>query len=179
MIRVFRVFVPTSVLALIISETVIIFFCFFLASYIMIDVDPEVFLLYDGGLSRMTLVVASVLLGLYFQNLYNDFRIRSRIILLQQLCLVVGMVFLLQALLTYVNPNLMMPRWLMIIGCAMLLVLLPIWRIVYTTVVFKALGSERVLFLGTNAVAREVADTIVGHPELGIAAVGFVDDALS
>ena len=42
MIRVFRVFVPTSVLALIISETVIIFFCFFLASYIMIDVDPEV-----------------------------------------------------------------------------------------------------------------------------------------
>ncbi len=104
MVRVFKVFVPTSILALIVSEIVIIFSCFLIASYVMVDVDPEVFLLYDGGLARLSIVVGSVMLGLYFQDMYNEFRVRSRLQLVQQLCLVVGIVFLFQALLTYLNP---------------------------------------------------------------------------
>jgi sugar transferase (PEP-CTERM system associated) len=176
MIRVFRVFVPASVLALIVSELVIITSCFILASYFMVDVDPEVFLLYDGGLGRLGLVVASVMLGLYFQDLYSDFRIRSRIELFQQVCLVIGLVFILQAVLTYVDPELMMPRWLMMMGCGMVLVFLPVWRLLYTSLVFKAFGAERVLFLGTNAVARAIAEQLQERPELGIAPLGFVDD---
>src|SRR5689334_6712807 len=110
MIRLFRVFVPTSVIALIISEVVLIFSCFILASYIVLDSDPEVYLRYDGGLQKMSLVVLSVTLGLYFQDLYTDLRVRSKVALVQQLCLVIGMVFFLQALLTYVNQNLMVSR---------------------------------------------------------------------
>src|SRR5689334_6411447 len=119
MIRLFRVFVPTSVIALILSETILIFSCFILASYIVLESDPQVFLLYDGGLLRVSLVVISVMLGLYFQNLYNNFRVRSKVILIQQLCLVIGIVFFTQALLTYVSPSLMMSRWIMILGCGM------------------------------------------------------------
>src|SRR5438270_8252283 len=111
MIRIFRVFVPTSVLALIVSETILIFSCFILSSYFVLDADPEVFLLYDGGLLRVTLVVLSVMLGLYFQDLYTNFRVRSKLVLVQQLCLVIGIVFFSQALLTYVSPSLMMSRW--------------------------------------------------------------------
>ena len=105
MIRLFRVFVPTSVVALVVSEVILIFACFIIATYLIVDSDPQVFLLYDGGLSRITLVVVSVLLGLYFQDLYNDFRIRSKTLLIQQLCLVIGLVFFSQALLTYVNRD--------------------------------------------------------------------------
>src|SRR5262245_60204923 len=115
MIRLFRVFVPTSVVALLISEVVLIFSCFIIASYLVLDTDPEIFLLYDGGLQRMSLVVASMMLGLYFQDLYTNLRIRSRVALVQQLCLVIGIVFLLQAFLTYISPNLMMSRWVMIV----------------------------------------------------------------
>jgi sugar transferase (PEP-CTERM system associated) len=176
MIRVFRVFVPASVLALIVSELVIITSCFILASYIMIDVDPEVFLLYDGGLGRLMLVVASVMLGLYFQDLYSQFRIRSRVELFQQICLVIGLVFILQAVLTYVDPNLMMPRWLMMMGCGLVLIFVPTWRLLYTTLVLRAFGAERVLFLGTNAVARAIAMELHARPEMGIAPIGFVDD---
>jgi sugar transferase (PEP-CTERM system associated) len=179
MIRVFRVFVPASVLALIVSELVIIASSFILASYFTVDVDPEVFLLYDGGLGRLALVVGSVMLGLYFQDLYSDFRIRSRIELIQQVCLVIGLVFILQAVLTYVDPDLMMPRWLMMLGCGLVLLFLPMWRLVYTTLVFRAFGAERVLFLGTNQVARAIANELQARPELGIAAIGFVDDSVT
>ncbi len=58
MIRLFRVFVPTSVIALLVSELILIFSCFILASYLVLDTDPEVFLLYDGGFQKMGLVVS-------------------------------------------------------------------------------------------------------------------------
>lgn len=176
MIRLFRVFVPTSVLALILSETVLIFCCFILATYYSLESDPEVFLLYDGGLMRMSLVVLSVMLGLYFQNLYTDFRIRSRIGLFQQLCLVIGIVFITQALLTYVSPGLMMSRSIMLLGCGGILLAVPAWRLLFTNFVFKALGAERILFLGSNSVALEIAHQLRDHPELGYSGVGFVVD---
>ena len=176
MIRLFRVFVPTSVVALVLSEVILIFACFIIATYLVVDSDPQVFLLYDGGLSRITLVVVSVLLGLYFQDLYNDFRIRSKTLLIQQLCLVIGLVFFSQALLTYVNRDLMMSRWVMITGCLMLLVLIPAWRLLYVGVVFRALGAQKLLFLGTNSVALEIAARLVDHPQLGLAGLGFIDN---
>ena len=176
MIRLFRVFVPTSVVALVLSEIVLIFACFIISTYLVVDSDPQVFLLYDGGLSRITLVVVSVLLGLYFQDLYNDFRIRSKTLLIQQLCLVIGLVFFSQALLTYINRDLMLSRWVMITGCLMLLVLIPAWRLLYVGVVFRALGAQKLLFLGTNSVALEIAARLVDHPQLGLAGLGFIDD---
>ena len=176
MIRLFRVFVPTSVVALVLSEVVLIFACFVVSTYLVVDSDPQVFLFYDGGLSRITLVVVSVMLGLYFQDLYNDFRIRSKTLLIQQLCLVIGLVFFSQALLTYVNRDLMMSRWVMIFGCLMLLVLIPAWRLLYVGVVFRALGAQKLLFLGTNSVALEIAARLIDHPQLGLTSCGFVDN---
>lgn len=176
MIRLFRVFVPTSVVALVLSEVILIFACFIISTYLVVESDPQVFLFYDGGLSRITLVVVSVMLGLYFQDLYNDFRIRSKTLLVQQLCLVIGLVFVSQALLTYVNRDLMMSRWVMIFGCLMLLVLIPAWRMLYVGVVFRALGAQRLLFLGTNSVALEIAARLIDHPQLGLTTVGFVDN---
>src|SRR5260370_8175004 len=99
MIRLFRVFVPTSVIALLVSELILIFSCFILASYLVLDTDPEVFLLYDGGFQKMGLVVASVMLGLYFQDLYTDLRIRPRSVLVRQLYLVTAIFSFLHSLL--------------------------------------------------------------------------------
>ena len=47
MIRIFRVFVPTSILALLASEGCLIFGCFFLPAYLDPDIDPEMFMAYD------------------------------------------------------------------------------------------------------------------------------------
>src|SRR5712692_5416505 len=101
MVRVFRVFVPTSVLALLISEVVLIFTCYTTATFLVLDSDPSIYLLSEGGLWRILAVVGCVMLGLYFHDLYTRFRIESRIMLFQQVCLVVGIAFLTQALFTY------------------------------------------------------------------------------
>ena len=169
---------PTSVIALLVSETVLIFSCYLLASFLTLDVDPQVYLLYDDGLARISIVVACLMVGIYLHDLYTQFRIRSRILLFQQLCLIVGIAFLTQALLSYLKlADWTVPKWQMIIGSAFTLALLPAWRVFYSGVVLKALGLERVLFLGSSQSAREIAGYLLANPESGLVSIGYVDDA--
>jgi sugar transferase (PEP-CTERM system associated) len=178
MVRLFRVFIPASVLGLLISEAVLIFSCYVVASFLLLETDPQIFLLYDAGLWRILLVVACIMLALYFNDLYWQFRIRSRLLLVQQMCFVVGIAFLTQALLTYVHrPEWTIPKWIMIYGSGLALVTLPMWRILYGSLIMHhALGAQRILFLGTSAVVRDVAAEILERPEFGLATIGYVDD---
>jgi len=174
--RLFRIFIPTSVLTLLISEITIVFFCYILASYILIDVDPVVFLFYDSGATRIGLVAVSLLAGLYFQDLYSNLRVRSKTLLLQQLCLVLGVAFLVQGFLSYGQPTWVLPRWIMMVGSAFCIVLLWLWRILYSTAGLSVLGSQKVLFLGRSTVLTEIAERLKERPELGFTAIGFLDD---
>ncbi len=177
MIRLFRVFIPTSVVALLVSEVILTYTCYVLATFLVLDVDPEVFLFYDNGWLRIALVVICLMVGIYFHDLYTQFRIRSRVLLVQQVIVVVGVTFLTQALLVYLRlRDLILPTWLMIIGSSITLVFLPLWRIFFSSVVMKAMGSERVLFLGTSSISQEIVEYVSEHPETGLTAVGYLDN---
>ncbi|HME10525.1 MAG TPA: sugar transferase [Bryobacteraceae bacterium] len=177
MIRIFNVFVPASVIALLASEIVLIYSCYIVASFFTLDIDPGIFFFYDNGIWRLTIVVAGLMIGIYLHDLYTQFRIKSRILLVQQLCLIVGIAFLTQALLSYLKlPDWTLPKWQMIYGSGLTLVLLPAWRLLYGAVIFRALGSERLLFLGSSSASREIAAYLADHPESGLSCAGYVDD---
>ena len=40
----------------------------------------------------------------------------------------------------------------------------------------KAIGSERLLFLGSSAVVRQIGEHLAEHPEIGLSAIGYLDD---
>src|SRR5580700_11111703 len=105
MIRLFKVSIPSNVIALVVSEIVLVFSCYLLAAYVTFDIAPDVFLIDDGGLWHIALVVAVIILGIYFHDLYEDFRIRSGILLVQQISLVLGIAFVLQAALSYARSS--------------------------------------------------------------------------
>ena len=182
MIRLFRVFIPTSVLGLLASELVLIYSCYLVStvmvySFITTEFDPQFFLLNDNGFLRIGLIVACIMAGLYFHDLYGRFRIHSKILLLQQLCLVVGIAFLTQAFLVYLKkPEWIVPKWMMIFGSALTLILLPAWRLFYGTVVLKAMGNQKLLFVGSSPILQEIGAYLVENTELGLACVGYVDD---
>ena len=75
MIRLFKVFIPVGTLTLLISEVLLVTSAFIFATYLVLEVDPTVFLLYDGGLSRIALVRAQHPGGPAFsRSLYPDSR---------------------------------------------------------------------------------------------------------
>jgi sugar transferase (PEP-CTERM system associated) len=180
MIRVFRVFVPTSAIALLISEAFLIFTCYIVASYAVFrDVDPQIFLLYDSGLWRIALTATIIMLGLYFHDLYTKLRIRSHILLVQQLCFIVGIAFIAQAMLSYFDRQWILPKWLMIIGSGLVLFTLTAWRMLFTTALGKAVGAQRIVFLGSSPVVFEIAEHLAANPEIGLTSLGYLDEECS
>jgi len=175
MIRLFRVSMPSSAIALIISETLLVFSCYILAGYVTLDLASDIFLWEDGGWWRVALVALFILMGLYFNDLYDTYRIPSRTVLLQQFCLIVGLAFLIQALLSYGRWDVIVPRRIMLYGSMLVLVFAPLWRIVYTGAVRTAAGAQKVLFLGTSPAVREIMHNLLERPELGMAPIGFMD----
>ena len=181
MVKIFKVFVPVSILALLIGEAVILFGCFLVGLYLAELLFEgasfaSFFLSEDNGVLRLVLVVGTIMLGLYFNDLYEDFHINSRIQLLQQVCLAVGVAFLSQALLGYVLTGLIVPRYTMILGSMLVLLLIPPWRVMYVTLVFKAIGAERVLFMGSSPTLKELAQGLAAKPTMGLNVVGYLDD---
>jgi len=181
MVKIFKVFVPVSVIALLVCETAILFGCFvagvYLAQWIFEGpLFAEGFFSDENGLLRLGFVVATIMLGLYFNDLYENFQIRSRIQLVQQVCLAVGVAFLTQALMGYAFVGWIVPRYTMILGSVIILLVIPPFRMLYAALVFRALGAEQVLFLGSSRTLRELAKGIEEKPMMGLKVIGYLDD---
>src|SRR5271165_2881685 len=131
MTRIFRVFVPATAVVLLVSEILIITSAFIVAVYSTLDVDPWVYLMYDGGLVHLIPVLLTILLGMYFNDLYSQFYVKSRIVLLQQLCLVMGPAFLVQGLASYISPDLRVSARVMAVGSGLAVVAIFFWRVFF------------------------------------------------
>ncbi len=160
-------------------ETILIFSCYILAAYWSSGADPSVFLLYDNGLVQIALVVAGVLVGLQLNKLYVQVGVRSRILLAQQLCLTLGVTYLLESRVSYLRiPELVLAPSIMLLGSALTLAALLVWRTFYSAVLWKSLGAKRVLFYGDQAPPLRCRPVTVLrlHPEWGLSAAGYIDD---
>ena len=122
MTRFFRVFVPATAVVLLVSEILLITSAFIVAVYLTLDVDPWVNLVYDGGFVHLLPVLLTILVGMHFNDLYSQYYVKSRVVLLQQLCLVMGGAFLVQGLLSYISPDMRVSARVMAVGSALAVV---------------------------------------------------------
>jgi sugar transferase (PEP-CTERM system associated) len=173
LIRLFRVFIPASVLALLLSEILIVLACYAGSAVILSD-DPVFFLFVEGNYWKIIVVTTCIILTLYFQDLYQDLRITSRILLVQQICLAVGSALLFMAFLGYLQPDVVLGRWLMVMGSVLVVLILPAYRVFFWRYIIGTLRSERVLLLGNSSILGEVIDCILEKPEFGYTLLGYL-----
>ncbi len=174
MIRLFRISLPVSVVGLLVSEAVLAFVCYLAAWALVGDVDVQFYLMFESGGERILVVVTSILLGAYFNDLFSEVKVVSRLRLAQQYCLVVGMAFLTQALLSYVYPELILGRWQMMIGSFLALTILPGWRSLFSILVLQVWYREKVLFVGANSLVQTLAETFQKEPQFSMVSVGYL-----
>ena len=168
--------VPATVLAAIVCEILLTSGAYVAAAYFFLAVDPVVWLLYDNGWVRIAMMVLGIVIGLYLQDLYDNLRVVSQIMLFQQISLVFGVAFLFQALLSYLAPQFVLPRRPMIAGSLFLLFALPLLRTALSQALAGALAGSRVLFLGASPVSLQIAERIRERPELGMSVAGFLEE---
>jgi sugar transferase (PEP-CTERM system associated) len=172
-IRLFRVFVPASVVALLVSEILLVIACYVLA-LLLLSIDPVFYLFDEGNYWKVLLLAGLIILGLYFQDLYAELRIVSRILLVQQVCLAAGTALLITAFFGYVQPDMLMGRWLMMLGSLFVIFFLPLWRIFFWKYIVAGFRSERVLLLGNSSILGEVINELLARPEFGYTVLGYL-----
>jgi sugar transferase (PEP-CTERM system associated) len=177
MTRIFRVFVPATAVVLLLSDILIVTSTFIVAVYLSLDVDPWVSLVYDGGFANLAPVLLTILLGMHFNDLYSQFYVKSRIVLIQQLCLVMGGAFLIQGLLSYIVPDMRVSAHVMALGSGLAVVAIYFWRVLFSTFAIKVMGRASLLMVGGSPLLEDIAKHLQEHPELGLEVAGYVDDA--
>lgn len=178
MIRAFNRAVHVRILTLFLSETALIFFCFVAAVYADPDLESApIFLIYEAGLVRIGVVVGVILLGLYFRDFYTQLRIPSRVFLFQELCMIFGLSFVGQGLLSYVHRDWTIPRKVMLGGSALALVCVFGWRLLFDIAARGAVQPRPVLFLGLSPTVLQLAGHFRENPEFGLKPIGYLGSA--
>lgn len=174
MIRISRSFLPGSVIALLSCDVAVIAGCYVLAVFQSVQ-EPRAYLLDQAGGWKIAVVVAIMLAGLYLSELYGDYQIKSRLRLVQQICVVLGSAFLLEAFLNYAGFY-ALPRGTMMLGGLYVLLALPAVRLTLSAAAASRAGARRILFVGSSPAVREMIAYLCERPQLGATPVGFLDD---
>jgi len=168
-------YVPGRVAVLLASEFLLIYSCYVVATFALLRLDGQVFLLDDNGWLRILIVTLCLIVGIYFHDLYSNLRVDLRD--LQTAGVVAGVAFLAEALFSYLKlQQLVVPRRPMIAGTALTIVAVVAWRVFFNGVLVKLMPSERIIFLGNSAIVQEIIGQLVTRPEKGMTPLGFLDD---
>ena len=102
----------------------------------------------------IALITISILAAIYFQDLYSEVRVRSRLLLAQQLLMTDGIAFLLQALIGSIVVDLYMPIRIMLLGSMIATVLMFLGRLVFSAYILPLVASERLLLIGDSPLLK-------------------------
>jgi exopolysaccharide biosynthesis polyprenyl glycosylphosphotransferase len=123
-------------------------------------------------------VVAIHQIGLYLMDMYDDLRVQSYFVLVQQTCMMLGVAFLAQALAGYAeSSSLQLPQWTMLYGSFFVLLAIPTWHSTFLSLIRKALPSTQVLFVGMSPCIVEVIRLFNDRTDIGYTAVGYLGAA--
>ncbi len=175
MVRLFRIFIPLSVVLLLVSEVLLVTAALLAGAWLNPDMDPFLYLQGNGPVN-IALVLISIVLGLYLQDLYTDIYVRSHLLLIQQLCIVMGSACMVQAVVNYIDPDLRMPLHILAPGAAIAMVGIYGWRVFFSTYLVKRVGGDGLLLVGNSPLLADVSEHIHTHPEIGVRVIGLVND---
>ena len=176
MIRVIRHHASVGVLPLLVSEIALLFGCFYAAAEILELPSGWDYLFLEGGITLVALAIATIILAMYFFDLYAEVQVGSRVLLLQQICQALGVAILAQTVAAYVLRDWTVPQLMMLYSCGFALVALVGWRILFSAFVRRIGPTDKLLFLGRNDTSEAIAAAIESQPNRGYRVIGFLDD---
>lgn len=174
MIRLFRTFIPVSTFTLFLADMLLVCGSFVAGCYLVWQVDPSDYLLYDGGVFSILVVTGAFLAGCYFSGFYSDVYVKSRVILLYQLFLVAGLTFLFEGLISSVFQQLRLPIRAMVAGSCLALPSIFAWHVFFGRHASRMLGKAKMLLVGTDPAVGAVGKYVETHPECGFVLAGCV-----
>ncbi len=151
----------------------------YLAAYLMVRppmewFEVEEFLFTEHGLLAILMLISTVLFTMYLIGLYQRIRTHSQRALAEDLMLVFGVCFLMQAFFSFIKGFYVLSRSISLLGTLIAFFVIIFWRSAYTNWLLRVSGLQKILFWGDTRVARDLASHLIQFPEKGFSVAGLV-----
>lgn len=125
---------------------------------------------------RFALVILVTTIALYYNELYDANVLRRRHEVIVRLIQAVGLIFLVLAVIYYLDPDLSLGRGIAALAAPTILSFAIAWRWLLEASGVLGTGAERLLLLGTSQTGITLVREIIARPELNLKVVGFLDE---
>lgn len=173
MVRLFNVYLPVRTVLLAGGEAVVVCLSFLLAALIRFGSESVLVLGYESGFYKILAITGVAVLCLYYFDLYDLQRLRSKGEVYFRVLIVLGTLSLLLAVVSYWWPELTLGGGVFLLGLMILTVGLLGWRSGYLWLLTRPYFRERVYVLGAGPRAMKLVDALRTRTELGMEVVGW------
>jgi sugar transferase (PEP-CTERM system associated) len=163
-------------IVLIAGETVLLLGAVILGIYVRLGAEAWWLLQFEGGWPKALLIVAVCQITLHYSDLYDLRGVSGVRDLTVRLTSALGTTSLILAVLYYLVPDWIIGRGVFVISVVFMIGFVVVWRMAFAWLTRRVSPRERLLLVGTNAPAVELArELFARRQELGVDIVGFVD----
>jgi len=164
-------------LLLILAEALLLFGVMVAAAEIRLGMDEGYYeLVARNGFYKAALATGFCLGAFYLYDLYDFVVMHDRRELVLRLVQALGLAWVALALVFYMLPQLMLGRGISLIALPLALALMVSWRVSIHWLLGHPMVGERILIVGSGAVAIEIAREVLDRRDAGYRIVGFVDN---
>jgi sugar transferase (PEP-CTERM system associated) len=160
----------------VVLETALTGLCGLAALFIRFDGEAPNWLLHERGWLRLLVIMAVVQGSFYLFDLYELKLIRQRSVLFVRLCQTLAFASIALTALYFFLPAMEIGRGVFLLSVALMFALMTCWRLLAMWLMGHPRLAERVLILGTDKSAINLAREILEQREQGYHVVGFVGD---
>jgi sugar transferase (PEP-CTERM system associated) len=166
----------TRPVMLIVCETALIVLAVAAGAYLRLGEKAWELLAFEGGLYKAVLIAVVTQVCLYYADMYNLRLLADRRELFVRILNALASASLVLAVIYYWLPDLVIGRGVFVIAALFVITFVIGWRFAFEWASRKVRPSERLLLVGTNAGAVELARELYDlRHELGVEIVGFID----
>jgi sugar transferase (PEP-CTERM system associated) len=183
MVRLFNVYLPVRTVLLAGGEAIVVCLSFLLAALIRFGNESVLVLGYESGFYKILAITGVSVLCLYYFDLYDLQRLRSKGEVYFRVLIVLGTLSLLLAVVSYWWPELTLGGGVFLLGLMILTVGLLGWRSGYLWLLTRPYLRERVYVLGSGPRAMRLVEALRTRTELGMEVIGWAgamgDDSMN
>jgi lipopolysaccharide/colanic/teichoic acid biosynthesis glycosyltransferase len=137
--------------------------------------DFSLYMEFEGGWQRIAAVTITYVLASYLFDFLRQVQPISRLTSTLQLLQLTGLILIVQAVLTFVNPDLILPQNVSLIGSAISALVIVPWRLLVRPALWNAFGVQRILLVGSGPGLARLAAAFLNEPVLGSTVVGSIE----
>jgi sugar transferase (PEP-CTERM system associated) len=163
-------------LCLLIFESTLTFMCGIVAVYIRFASEAREVLVSGKGLLKILLMIVVAQASFFLFDLYEFREVRKRGAVYIRTLQALGLTSIVLAAIFYAFPQMILGRGVFLISLLLILSTMILWRFFVTWLLGHPRLAERVLIIGTDTNAIDIAREALDRPEHGYKIVGFVGD---